>query len=149
MKEVQWRYLHRGATIVDKSGKHWQVESLEMPEPTDDGLAYGHATLKAGNVEHRIEVSQRQLVRVVNDAQMMLRKYLGAEPIPWPVPATISRLSDMRSHLKMMHGMYVEDVKTLAAGRYAHEKAHETPEYHDWVVHVHSDKPFENVKDLI
>lgn len=43
----------------------------------------------------------------------------------------------LRSHLSLIHGMYVGDVKDLAGLDAAHESSHEQPDYPYYLDHAH------------
>ncbi len=51
-------------------------------------------------------------------------------------PPTTER--DLRSHLSLVHGTYVRDLKTLDALAECHQSQHEEPDYHFQLKHTHT-----------
>lgn len=47
----------------------------------------------------------------------------------------------LRSHLSLLHGMYVGDVKETAGLAAAHEDSHSDPDPHFVMKHEHEDEP--------
>ena len=53
----------------------------------------------------------------------------------------------MRSHLSLIHGMYVGDVKTMKGLNEAHDASHENPDPLWYVKHTHSEKTVEELTE--
>ena len=85
-----------------------------------------------------------------DDAVAVAEKVLGAEEIVThskargalapAFPKTIRGLDNGKSHIRLLHGTYVEDVKDMKGLIEAHEDLHGRPGHKGWIEHRHRDK---------
>jgi len=136
-----WKDLKVDSYLRDATGTIWRVAAIDM---TDVPAGYsGHLRCKNAAGEW-VTIAPKpggnpvtiMHPEIEGDAVSLLRDQLGATELatqdrqtgrwtcpPWPADHKGS-MTEWRSHLNDVHGMYADDVKTFAKLVEAHEAAH-------------------------
>jgi hypothetical protein len=147
-RQGQWSELRKLQYIKDKAGVTWKLVAhrsdgtwgavnaegkklIIPPKPSDTPV-----TILEPTTEEAVETLQKELGAIPEAIRDGETGILRVRPFP-PAKRTAINLDLARSHLFLMHGIYVGDVKGMKEMVEAHEYGHEDPEKGAYVPHEH------------
>lgn len=146
-----WGELAKGMYVKDANDMTWKVIATK-PAPPSHYVKVQNVALQTKILKPRpAETVVTLMVPTTEEAVATLQKDLGAVPEaiqdnetgilrvrPFPsAKRTAINLDLARSHLFLLHGIYVGDVKGMKEMVEAHEYGHEDPEKGAYVAHEH------------